>query len=248
LAACSNDGRALAPPGPGQTLSIITTSSSSSTTSAIAPDSTSGTLPPSSSGSSGTQGIGPAGSANLRMSVPWADGGEIASRFTCAGDDLSPSITWTGVPADAVELAVLFTDLDSSPPGFVHWLLAGIDPASTGIAEGRVPGGAAQGGNGFGEAEYRGPCPPESTHTYLVTLYALREPSGIEDGDTGSDDLLATLEARAIASTAVSGTVTASGGLGSTLLPPTTAPAATAATTPAGPTTTRPGTITITRP
>jgi Raf kinase inhibitor-like YbhB/YbcL family protein len=247
LAACSSDGRTLSPPGPDQTLSIITTSSSSSTTAAPA------TLAPAETtiGSGVTSPDAPS-VATLRMSVPWADGGEIAVRFTCAGDDLSPSITWTGVPAEAVELAVLFTDLDSDPPGFVHWLVAGLDPASTGIAEGRVPAGAAQAENGFGETGYRGPCPPESTHTYLVTLYALRDESGIRDGAEQSDDLLTTLETRAISSTAISGTVTASGGLGSTVAPATTA-AGTAttvavATTLAGPTTTRPGTITISVP
>jgi Raf kinase inhibitor-like YbhB/YbcL family protein len=250
LAACSNDGRTLSPPGPDQTLSIITTSSSPSTSAPASTSEVSGSTVVTTNGSGalglGTQVIEPGASAQLRMSVPWADGGEIAARFTCAGEDVSPSITWTGVPSDAVELALLFTDLDSDPPGFVHWLVAGLDPASTGIAEGRVPTGAAQALNGFGDTGYRGPCPPESTHTYLVTLYALRERSGIKDGDASGDDLLTSLESRAIGSTAVSGTVTASGGLGGANVPATTAAAS--ATTPIAPDTTQPGTITITRP
>jgi Raf kinase inhibitor-like YbhB/YbcL family protein len=242
LAACSSDGRTLSPPGPDQTLSIITTSSSSSTSSTVVEA-------PATTGPVVTNPIS-SPSLSLRMSVPWADGGEIAPRFTCAGDDVSPSITWTGVPAEAVELAVLFTDLDSDPPGFVHWLVAGLDPASTGIAEGRVPAGAVQATNGFGDAGYGGPCPPSGTHTYLVALYALREESEIDDGAEGIDDLLTTLETRAISSTAISGTATAPGGAPATPGDPsatagTETTAGAVATVPAGPTTTRAGTITI---
>jgi Raf kinase inhibitor-like YbhB/YbcL family protein len=177
LAACSSDGRTLRPAGPKQTLSIVTT-----------------TVPPS------TTAAPNAGA--LAVMAPWSDGGTIDAQYTCKGADISPAISWSGVPAGTQELAVTLTDIDAS--NFVHWVIAGLDPASSGIAAGKVPVGAVQAANGFGEAKYGGPCPPDGNHTYLLRLYALGAHSGIANGMAGAAAIDA-LEANQLESTSISG-------------------------------------------
>jgi Raf kinase inhibitor-like YbhB/YbcL family protein len=198
LAACSHDGRTLRPAGPGQTASIITT-----TTSAPGATTTAGpSVQPGGSGDASTAASGITGDAGMTLAPPWADGAVIDTQYTCKGADTSPAISWTGVPATAKELALALVDLDAD--NYVHWVVAGIDPASTGIAAGKVPAGAIQAKNGFGDAVFAGPCPPDHQHTYLLTLYALGDHSGLADGVDGKTAIDA-LEAKQVASTAISG-------------------------------------------
>ncbi len=180
LVACSSDGRTLRPAGPNQTLSIITTTTRAPTTTGAA-------VPP------GTGFV---------VTAPWADGGFIDAQYTCKGVDTSPAISWSGVPATTQELAISLVDLDAD--NFVHWVVAGLDPASTGIAAGRVPAGAVQAANGFGEAKYAGPCPPDGEHKYLLTLYALGARSNLADGVAGTT-AVEQLQTSALASALVTG-------------------------------------------
>jgi hypothetical protein len=139
LASCSHDGRTLRPAGPDQTLSIA----SSSTTVAAT------TAPAKNAG---------ADTAGLTVTAPWPDNGIIDAKYTCKGVGVSPAISWSGVPAKTKELALSLVDLDAND--FVHWVVAGLDPASTGIVEGKVPAGATQAINGFGKA---GRAPPTAS-------------------------------------------------------------------------------------
>ena len=50
-------------------------------------------------------------------------------------DNLSPALEWSGVPQEAVELAVLCEDPDAPRGTFIHWVLAGLQPTVTGLAE-----------------------------------------------------------------------------------------------------------------
>jgi Raf kinase inhibitor-like YbhB/YbcL family protein len=192
LTACSHDGRALRPAGPNQTASIIT-STSSTAGAAVNTGSQSGTSP-------GRSGV--TGGSGMAIVTPWADGAAIEAQYTCRGADTSPAISWSGVPATAKELAIAFTDLDADD--FVHWVIAGLPPAAVGLAANTVPQGAVLASNGFNEAAYSGPCPPDGRHTYLMTLYALGQPSGLAGGVDGKT-AIARLEAAQIASTAISG-------------------------------------------
>jgi Raf kinase inhibitor-like YbhB/YbcL family protein len=180
LVACSSDGRTLRPAGPNQTLSIITTTSAA----------------PSTTGDSVRPGSG------FVVTAPWADGGFIDAQYTCKGADTSPAISWSGVPATTQELAISLVDLDAD--NFVHWVVAGLDPASTGIAAGRVPTGAVQAANGFGEPKYGGPCPPDGEHKYLLTLYALGAHSNLADG-VAAATAIDQLQASPLASALVTG-------------------------------------------
>jgi Raf kinase inhibitor-like YbhB/YbcL family protein len=184
LTACSHDGRTLRPPGPDQTLSIVTTTTSIAPVTLDTDDPGSGTL--------------------LALDLPWGDGGAIDAKYTCKGADVSPAMTWENIPDGTEEVAISVIDLDSDPPGFVHWVVTGIDPSIPGLDEGVVPEGAIQAGNSFSTTGWKGPCPPSGEHTYLFTLYALDGDPGIVDGQDGKG-AISSIEQRQIASVAVAG-------------------------------------------
>ncbi len=151
----------------------------------------------------------PAAVGSFNLITPWIDGGTIDSINTCDGADLSPALSWTGVPDGTVELAISFVDesIDNGPP-FIHWVVAGIDPADTAVIEGRVPIGAISGLNFFGNIGYNGPCPPpgDPAHTYRLTIYALNQQVELADG-TAAADLLDFVQTVAVASADATGTL-----------------------------------------
>ena len=51
--------------------------------------------------------------APFTMVAPWQDGAEIPVLNTCDGDDVSPALSWAGVPDGTVELALVVTDDDA---------------------------------------------------------------------------------------------------------------------------------------
>jgi len=121
-------------------------------------------------------------------------GGSIPARFTCDGQEVSPQLGWSGVPAGTTELALVVDDPDASGGTYVHWVVAHLDPGRRELAEGAVPPGATQLANSAGEAAYAGPCPPEGeTHDYSFVLYALDEETGLDGGAT-VEDLRAAME------------------------------------------------------
>jgi phosphatidylethanolamine-binding protein (PEBP) family uncharacterized protein len=76
----------------------------------------------------------------------------------------------------------------------VHWVVGGIDPSLDALEAGRLPSGTVETLNSFNEAAWSGPAPPAGTrHTYVFTLYALPEPSGLTAEMSGQDaiDMLA---------------------------------------------------------
>ena len=113
-------------------------------------------------------------------SSSFANQGEIPSRFTCEGDDVSPALSWSGVPAGTRTLALIVDDPDAPDPKaprmtWVHWVLYNIPPSATGLEEGvrTLPPGALEGMNDWKRTGYGGPCPPIGRHRYFHKLYAL---------------------------------------------------------------------------
>jgi Raf kinase inhibitor-like YbhB/YbcL family protein len=115
-------------------------------------------------------------------SPAFSDGETIPARYSRDGLNEPPPLEWTGVPAGTAELAVVVLDPDAPRGTFVHWIVAGLDPALPGIGEGPTP--AVEGRNGWGEVGYGGPKPPpgDRPHRYIFTLYALAEPTGFVSG------------------------------------------------------------------
>lgn len=112
----------------------------------------------------------------------FADGGEIPAQYTCQGDDISPPLSWSGVPDGAKSLALIVDDPDAPDPAapkmtWVHWVLYNLPPDSTGLAEksspDNLPAGTLQGKNDWRRVGYGGPCPPVGRHRYFHKLYAL---------------------------------------------------------------------------
>lgn len=98
----------------------------------------------------------------------------IPSEYTCDGDDVSPEISWSGLPDGTESLALTVIDHDAPMGDFVHWLVYDIDPKAKSIPKaGPLPIGAKEVQNDFGKKTYGGPCPPQGTHRYFFTLYAL---------------------------------------------------------------------------
>lgn len=103
-------------------------------------------------------------------SADFVAGGPIPDRLAAETGNELPQVTITGVPADAVELAVVLHDPDAPlPNGFTHWVVYGIDPQAADVSAGRL------GPNGIGEAAYSGPQPPHGhgRHHYYLWVYAL---------------------------------------------------------------------------
>jgi len=100
------------------------------------------------------------------------NGGWIPSKYTCDGENISPPLEITGVPAGAQSLALVMDDPDAPMGTFDHWVVWNIAPDTSRIEEGEQPEGVP-GRSSFGRLDYGGPCPPSGTHTYRFKLYAL---------------------------------------------------------------------------
>lgn len=132
----------------------------------------------------------------------------IPRRHTGDGEDVSPELSWSGVPVDAKELALICDDPDAPrPEPWVHWVIYKIPPNMPGLPEGveatedpPIPAHAIQGVNSWDEIGYRGPAPPpgHGVHHYHFKLYALNARLDVNPGLT-KDELLAVMKGKIIA-------------------------------------------------
>jgi phosphatidylethanolamine-binding protein (PEBP) family uncharacterized protein len=164
----------------------------------VAPGSTSSTA----SGSPSSRGSGSSGSSsssansNSSGEVYTAPGafsltssafernGAIPAQYTCAGAGISPPLSWQKVPAHAAELVLFVIDDNSDgSSGGIRWIVGGIDPSSTGVAEGKVPPGGIVGTNTAGKAAYSPICPaPGKSDTIEFVMYALSKTIPLSSG------------------------------------------------------------------
>ncbi len=124
-------------------------------------------------------------------SPAFAHGTAIPSAYTCEGRDVSPALSWSGVPPEAKSLALIVDDPDAPDPAaprrvWVHWVLYDLPPDAGGLAEGlrALPEGTQQGLNDWQRKGYGGPCPPIGRHRYFFKLYALDARLGTLDRPT----------------------------------------------------------------
>jgi hypothetical protein len=113
-------------------------------------------------------------------SSAFAHNGSIPKQYTCEGKDISPPLTWSGVPANARSLVLIVDDPDAPDPAaprmtWVHWVVYNLPVTSTGLAEAAksLPAGTLDGLNDWQRTGYGGPCPPIGRHRYFHKLYAL---------------------------------------------------------------------------
>ena len=133
-----------------------------------------------------------AGSANAQsMTVTSAEikeGATIANEqvfnsFGCKGNNISPSLSWTGAPSAAKSFAVSIYDPDApTGSGFWHWVVFNIPAGVTSLPKDAgdpkkklMPKGAIQSRTDYGVAAYGGPCPPpgDKPHHYQITVFAV---------------------------------------------------------------------------
>ncbi|MDZ7732716.1 MAG: YbhB/YbcL family Raf kinase inhibitor-like protein [Acidimicrobiia bacterium] len=105
----------------------------------------------------------------------------IPERHAAGGENVPPTLEWSNVPEGTAELVLIAHDPDAPlTDGFTHWVVHGIDPATSGLEEGKPRGGGepVTGPNEVGETAYMGPAPPggHGRHHYFFHLYALDEP------------------------------------------------------------------------
>jgi len=121
----------------------------------------------------------------------WLPDGMIPIQYGCAGIDVAPSLTISGVPGGTAELMLIATD--ATRPGEYRWIVAGLAPTTAAINPAALPQGSIEVSNSTGSTAWAGPCPaPGSTMNYQLRLYALSAPSGLTtaSGPTGVRDVL----------------------------------------------------------
>ena len=105
--------------------------------------------------------------------------GTIPKKHTGEGQDVSPPLAWSGLPAKARSLAVICHDPDAplvtanGTYGFVHWVLYNIPATVASLPE--AVQDHTSGKNDMGKPGYAGPMPPNGhgRHHYYFWLLAL---------------------------------------------------------------------------
>jgi Raf kinase inhibitor-like YbhB/YbcL family protein len=133
-------------------------------------------------GGGGQRGGGPPARPMTLTTTAFPDGGPIPVRFTQAGEQVSPALTWTNTPAGTVSFVLHMLDPDvarnRTTETQVHWLVWNIPATSTGLPEGVPMGAELPDGSRQVSATgpvYRGPGAPATgpMHHYTFEIYAL---------------------------------------------------------------------------
>ncbi len=115
-------------------------------------------------------------------STSFSNGEELLMEYTCEGDDISPPLSWEGIPDGTKSLVLIVDDPDAPDPEapkmtWVHWVLYNIPTNIHGLPEGvkasELEPGTESGLNSWHRTGYGGPCPPIGRHRYFHKLYAL---------------------------------------------------------------------------
>lgn len=113
------------------------------------------------------------GPLTLRSSA-FASNGLIPVNFSCAGDNISPPLTWRGaVPRGTTTWAIIMQDLDVKPGPWIQWVVTGIPVATRSVSTGQMASGSIARPASNKVAAFVGMCPPAGRiHQYRFTVYA----------------------------------------------------------------------------
>jgi phosphatidylethanolamine-binding protein (PEBP) family uncharacterized protein len=128
----------------------------------------------------------PRAPAALRVSSPaFIDGSRLPQRYTCDGAGDEPPVEAGTVPPSTSELVLVVSDPDAPDGTYVHVTRYGLSPRG----DGSVDNGGREGRNSAGEIGWTAVCPPkrDPAHRYVWSVYALRDPSGIDGGASPSE-------------------------------------------------------------
>jgi len=124
----------------------------------------------------------PPGPAMTLTTTAWPDGDPIPVKYTQAGEQVSPELTWTNTPPGTVSFLLHMHDPDvarnKTTDTQVHWLVWNIPGTATGLPEGVPKGEKLADGSMQTSASgpvYRGPGAPATgpRHHYTFEIYAL---------------------------------------------------------------------------
>lgn len=133
------------------------------------------------------------------MSTEFSESGAIPSKYTCDGDDISPQLSWSGVPDGAKSLVMIMDDPDAPVGTWIHWVLYGLPMDLTELPE-AVQGIGIDGVNSWSRLGYGGPCPPTGTsHRYFFKLFALDKDLDLKPG-AGVEEVEKAIEGHILAS------------------------------------------------
>jgi len=155
------------------------------------------------------------GGGNMEITSPaFKDKGRIPVQYVmpgAGGQNLSMPLTWKNVPAGTRSIVISIVDIHPVAQNWVHWLVINIPSQVTSLAEGasgrKMPAGAIELRNSFGDIGYGGPQPPRGTgdHSYVTTIYALN----VEKLNLGVNTSLAqfkkAIEGKVIGSASITG-------------------------------------------
>ena len=127
-------------------------------------------------------GGAPAAPAMTLTTTAFPDGGQIPARFTQAGEQTSPALTWTNAPPSTASFVLHMHDMElarnRTTDDQVHWLVWNIPASATGLPEGVPAGAELKDGSRQISATgpvYRGPGAPATgpMHHYTFEIFAL---------------------------------------------------------------------------
>ncbi|XDD49857.1 YbhB/YbcL family Raf kinase inhibitor-like protein [Leptospira sp. WS92.C1] len=121
---------------------------------------------------------------------------QVFNSFGCTGGNVSPSLSWSGLPKDTKSIAITLYDPDApTGSGWWHWVVFNLSadtnslPANAGnLEKGLLPKEAIQSRTDYGVSGYGGPCPPkgDKPHRYIFTVYALKDKIPADQNSSGA--------------------------------------------------------------
>jgi hypothetical protein len=127
----------------------------------------------------------------MRLTSDALKDGQIPVRYSKDGDNVSPPLAWSDLPANTVELALLFENITpQTKEPFVQWLVYKIRADTSGLPEGyqhkrdpKEPLDVLQGRNSLDNVGYDGPLGTlNRTIRYRFRLFALDAPLDLPPG------------------------------------------------------------------
>jgi Raf kinase inhibitor-like YbhB/YbcL family protein len=147
---------------------------------------------------------GPPRPALTLTTTAWADGDQIPVKYSQAGEQVSPALSWSNVPPGTASFVLHMRDPDvarnKSTEDQVHWLVWNIPGTATGLPENvpkgeRLPDGSQQ--ISASGPVYRGPGAPATgpMHHYTFELFALDTKLDVQPGTDAWDTRAAVYKA-----------------------------------------------------